>query len=385
MTSEITSERRDSPPVVSVIVPARNEEACLERCLRSLVSQQGVTFELIVVNDGSTDRTAEIADKFVRANQCPVIGGRPYLDFAVAIDAPAAPIGWTGKSNAVWAAAQLARGEWLLFTDADTEHLPGSLARAVDEACGRSVDLLSYSPAQEVRGFIERALMPVVFAELAVTFKPADVNDSASLVAAANGQYLLITREAYDNVGGHRAVAGDLLEDVALAKLVKQSGRKLYFRFGGGEVRTRMYRGWKQLREGWTKNLALLFSNPERLALYRLLEFAAMTLGLLFAVMGLLYGIQAIAIAGASIAAISITRFFHRILRAHFDALSTALAFFGGPIFAYLLIASVEAHREGSIEWKGRTYPGTFSEDVTKSQSSDSTTTDAKAASARRH
>ncbi len=386
MTSEITTDRLESRPVVSVIVPARNEEASLDRCLRSLVSQQGVSFELIIVNDGSTDYTAQIAGRFSRVKDCPAIPAKPDLVFALAMEAPAAPDGWTGKANAVWTAAKMARGEWLLFTDADTEHLPGSLARAVEEARGRKVDLLSYSPEQEVRGFVERALMPVVFAELAVTFKPSDVSDPASSAAAANGQYLLITREAYDAVGGHAAVAGELLEDVALARLVKRSGRKLYFRFGGDQVRARMYRGWEQLREGWTKNLALLFTNPERLALYRLLEFAAMTLGLLFAWMGFLYGVQWVAIAGAAIAAISIARFVRRIRCAHFDPLSSALAFFGGPIFAYLLISSVEAHREGSVIWKGRMYPGTLSaEVVTKSQSHDSIDKDSKAASARRN
>ncbi len=158
--------------------------------------------------------------------------------------------------------AAVARGEWLLFTDADTVHKPGSLARAVTEARQQRVALLSYSPEQEVRGFWEKAVMPVIFAELAATFPPARVSDPRSPAAAANGQYILIAREAYDAVGGHAAVSGSLLEDVALAKAVKASGRKIFFRFGGDAVRTRMYRNFSQLREGWTKNLALLFPSP---------------------------------------------------------------------------------------------------------------------------
>ena len=115
--------------------------------------------------------------------------------------------------------------------------------------------------------------MPVIFAELASTYRPSDVSDPASSAAAANGQYILVSREAYDAVGGHAAVATSLLEDVALARAVKASGRRIFFRYGGDAVRTRMYRSFAQLREGWTKNLVLLFRSPVRLAVLRLTEF----------------------------------------------------------------------------------------------------------------
>src|SRR6202022_5086649 len=98
--------------------------------------------------------------------------------------------------------------------------------------------------------------------------------------AAANGQYILISREAYDEVGGHRTVSSSLLEDVALARAVKASGRKIFFRYGSDAVRTRMYRSFAQLREGWTKNLALLFPSPVRLVLLRLTEFLLIAGGL---------------------------------------------------------------------------------------------------------
>ncbi len=116
---------------MSVIVPARNEETCLGACLESLVAQTGVPFEIIVVDDHSTDRTREIAQSFPGVR---------------VIEAGPLPEGWTGKNNAVTAGAGEARGQWLLFTDADTQHLPGSLARALAEAKAREVDLLSYSP-----------------------------------------------------------------------------------------------------------------------------------------------------------------------------------------------------------------------------------------------
>src|SRR5207237_952320 len=108
-----------NPPAVSIIVPARNEEGCLAACLESLVAPTGVRFEVIVVDDHSADRTAEIARSFATIKL---------------ISAPSLPSGWTGKNNAMAAGAQTATGKWLLFTDADTVHLPGSLARALAEA-----------------------------------------------------------------------------------------------------------------------------------------------------------------------------------------------------------------------------------------------------------
>src|SRR3989442_2760127 len=169
-------------PEVSVIVPARNEEACLGACLESLLAQGGVSSEIIVVNDASTDRTGEIARSFSGVK---------------VIDPGPLPPGWTGKNNALAAGTQQARGEWLLFTDADTIHRPGSLARSFAEAKQQGAALLSYSPEQEVHGFWEKAIIPVIFAELAARYDPSRVRDPASPVAAANGQYLLISRDAY--------------------------------------------------------------------------------------------------------------------------------------------------------------------------------------------
>jgi len=327
-------------PEVSVIVPARNEEACLGSCLESLTGQQGVPFEIIVVDDGSTDRTAEIARSFPGVKVLPV---GPL------------PEGWSGKSNAVYAGAQQARGEWLLFTDADTVHLPGSLAASLAEAKRCGVEMLSYSPAQELHGFVERAVMPVIFGELAAKYKPREVSDANSPAAAANGQYLLITREAYDAVGGHAAIATCLLEDVELARAVKRSGRRIRFRFGGDSVRTRMYRSCAQLAEGWTKNLVLLFKAPARLALARLLEFLAIVCGLAFVALSRSAVLLAV-LAGIAVTLIYLN-FLRRILQAHASATSSALAVFGLPIFSYLLLRSKLYYKwRRSVTWKGRRY-----------------------------
>jgi glycosyltransferase involved in cell wall biosynthesis len=328
-------------PTVSVIVPARNEEASLGACLKSLTNQAGVSAEVIVVDDASTDRTREIAHSFPSVR---------------VMDAGPLPARWTGKNNAMGAGAAVAGGEWLLFTDADTVHLPGSLARAVAEARRLGASLLSYSPEQEVHGFCQKAVMPVIFAELAATYRPALVSDPGSPAAAANGQYILIARAAYDAIGGHAAVSASLLEDVALAKAVKASGRRIFFRFGGDAVRTRMYRSFSQLREGWTKNLALLFVSPARLALLRMTEFVLIAGGAAAAVAALRRGHIRPAAAAALLAVTMYGFLLNRIRRAHFPWQATALSPAGLPLFAYLLLRSKLCHQQGSVLWRGRTY-----------------------------
>ncbi len=335
----------NAPLTVSVIVPVRNEEASLSDCLSSLVAQNGVVFEIIVIDDHSTDRTSEIASSFAKSG-------------VKLITAPPLPNGWTGKNNAVAAGAKIACAEWLLFTDADTIHLPGSLARSIKEAKRQKAALLSYSPEQIVKSFWEKAAMPVIFAELASSYRPSQVSDPNSSAAAANGQYILITREAYNAVGGHAAVAGNLLEDVALARAVKRSGRKIFFRFGGDAVRTRMYRSFAQLREGWTKNLVLLFSQPVRLAVQRGLEFILIIAGLAITIADAFRGHSHSAIAAATLCVILYELFLTRIRRAHFSWNANLLALFGLPLFSYLLIRSKLFYNRGTVSWKGRQYPG---------------------------
>jgi cellulose synthase/poly-beta-1,6-N-acetylglucosamine synthase-like glycosyltransferase len=335
------------PPAVSVIIPARNEEVSLANCLESLVAQVGIAFEIIVVDDHSTDRTRTIADSFSNSQtQFPLR----------VIEAGPLPAGWTGKNNAVATGARAARGEWLLFTDADTIHLPGSLARSVAEAKRRGATLLSYSPEQIVDSFWEKTVMPVIFAELASSFRPSEVNNPKSPAAAANGQYILITREAYDAVGGHAAVAASLLEDVALARAVKRSGRKIFFRYGADAVRTRMYRTFAQLREGWTKNLALLFPSPARLAVLRTLEFVLIVASFAISLTSTLREYPRPAVLTGILCGVLYILFVMRIRRAHFSWKANLLALFGLPMFSYLLLRSARAHANGRIAWKGRTY-----------------------------
>ena len=338
-------------PTVSVIVPARNEEACLGACLQSILAQDGVAFEIIVVDDHSIDRTREIASSCAS----PAVPIDVRIEVRL-IEAGPLPTGWTGKNNAVTAGSKAASGQWLLFTDADTIHLPGSLARSLEEANRQGAALLSYSPQQIVKTFWEKAVMPVIFADLAASYRPSQVSDPKSPAAAANGQYILITREAYDAVGGHAALAGNLLEDVALARAVKRSGRKIFFRYAADAVRTRMYRSFAQLCEGWTKNLALLFPAPRRLAALRALEFVLIVASAAIAIVTALHRHSKPAAAAATLSVILYALFLARIRRANFSWEANTLALLGLPLFAYLLLRSKSAHKKGNVAWKGRKY-----------------------------
>jgi len=340
---------------LTVVVPARNEADCLGACLESLVSQSeaifklGKDWELVVVDDQSTDKTAQIARGFAGVKV--MEAGRPER-------------GWTGKTNALWTAARLSRGRWLLFTDADTVHEPGNLRRAMHEASRHKVGVLSYSPRQLVSGLSQRSLMPLVFCELALAYPPAKVSDPNQRIAAANGQFLLVEREAYRRLGGHASVADKVLEDVELAFLAKRRKVGLRFRYAEDAVATRMYRSTTAMVEGWTKNLALLFDNTLALALWRALDF------------GLLLGLPVLTVllwnarfaahslewlgAGWVMALLwvrTLVRFYARVAKSNFPFADCALAPLGLPLFVVLLYRSWFQHRVlKRVSWKGREY-----------------------------
>ncbi|MFZ1941339.1 MAG: glycosyltransferase [Terracidiphilus sp.] len=347
---------------LTVIVPARNEEDCLGACLESLTHQSeeifelGRDWELIVVDDHSADRTAEIARGFA---------GVTVME-AAALEPGQPERKWTGKNNAVWTAAQHARGKWLLFTDADTVHEPGDLRRAMHEAERHKVGMLSYSPRQIVSGFAQRSLMPLVFCELALAYPPAKVSDPAQFVAAANGQFLLVEREAYRRLGGHASVAGKVLEDVELAFLAKRRKIGLRFRYADDAVSARMYRSIGAMIEGWTKNLALLFNNALILAFWRALDFL-----LLFGLPVLAYRLWNAQLAfhslswlgaGWILAALwlrTVFRFYARVAKSNFPFADCLISPLGLPLFVVLLYRSWFQHRVlKRVSWKGRSYAG---------------------------
>ncbi len=336
---------------LSVIVPARNERDVLAVCLESLVAQSepvwelGRQWELIVVDDASTDATRSIAASVPGVT----VLEAPKLDTG-------AHTGFTGKTNACWAGAQAARGKLLLFTDADTIHEQGSLSRARHELEKYDVAMLSYSPRQLTSGFAQRIVMPLVFAELAISYPMKRVNLPDDRTAAANGQFLMVDAEAYFSVGGHRMVGREVLEDVALARAFKRGRKGLRFRYAPDALSTRMYRTTSAMIEGWTKNLALLFNNPVPLALLRMLDFLLLVL---VPVIALTYPIMSewgrplLWIIWLRV----IWRFYARTAKSNFSVADCAISFVGLPLLAFLLVRSaVQVKVSKRVEWKGRTY-----------------------------
>lgn len=349
-------ERKEKAPLeLSVIIPARNEEAKLAACLETLAAQHEKIFaleqdwEILVVDDHSEDRTRAIADEFAARYPGVRVLSAPELELR------GSQRGFTGKTNACWAGAQASQGGWLLFTDADTRHEPGDLRRALHEAERNKVALLSYSPRQIMSGVAQRLVMPLVFSELASVYPPAKVNDPADRIAAANGQFLMVDREVYFAVGGHRVVGRSVLEDVELAKNVKRAKHAIRLRYAPDALATHMYSGFGDMVEGWTKNLALLFPHALRLALWRLLDIILLLLPLLLWALPYLVMWQRVAL--VALWARTLLRFYQRVARAHFPFLISAFAPLGLPLFLYLLTSSWIRHRLlHTVSWKGRQY-----------------------------
>lgn len=232
-------------PTVTVVVPARNEARNIERCVSSLM-QQSYPFEklrIVVVDDNSSDGTGDIVRRLaVGDRRVQVLQGRPL------------PEGWMGKQNACAHGSQAAASEWLCFVDADTAARPDFLRRAIALAQRRDIDLLSLLPYQKLETFWERLILPTQFLLFSLSMDIHRINDPRTPDAVANGQCIFIRREVYDRIGGHGAVRSDILEDVALARVVKSTGHRLYVKSGADLIRTRMYNGLKELWGGFSKN-----------------------------------------------------------------------------------------------------------------------------------
>lgn len=234
-------------PSVTVVVPARNEALNIERCVRSLVASRYPDFEVVVVDDRSDDGTARLARGVPAGNatRLHVVDGAPL------------PEGWLGKPWACWQGAREATGELLLFTDADTVHGPDLLARAVVGLAEEGADLLTVVGAQEMDSFWERLVQPQIFLMMLLRFPDFEriAKNGRWRDAIANGQYLLFPRRAYEAIGGHESVRGEVVEDLRLAQLVKSAGLRLRIRGAESDLATRMYRSLSHLLEGWSKNI----------------------------------------------------------------------------------------------------------------------------------
>jgi hypothetical protein len=259
-----------------------------------------------------------------------------------------------GKNHAASLGAQKAACDWLLFTDADALHLPGSTGRALAEAESHGADLVSYSPGQEMHTWWERALIPFVFCRLSQLYSYAAINDPDSPAAAANGQYLLIRRNVYEQIGGHAAVRDEVLEDVALARLAKSAGFRLHFAPGDQICRVRMYSSFQAMWEGWSKNLLPLVSWSGQRVTRELLSVMPWIplLCLLLAPWHIIFGaLGLLLLAGrhASYAAL--------LRKNRFPLASVLYYLVGAALYCAALLASDWGYARGKIAWKGREYP----------------------------
>jgi glycosyltransferase involved in cell wall biosynthesis len=329
------------PNSVTAIVPARNEEPVIAACIQSLARQPEIA-EILVVDDQSSDRTASI----VRS----LMDKIPNLRL---LEAGGLPDGWVGKNHALWVGVQQAKSAWLLFTDADAEHEPNSAARALQLAQEHNAALVSFSPEQITQKWYEKSLIPYVYLRLAKKFSYDQVKDPNSSASAANGQFLMIRRDVYDSIGGHPAIAGEVLEDVAIATRVKQAGHRIWFGSGKGLVRTRMYRSFGAMWEGWKKNLYRLMGGTPW-AVFRELESNLPWIPFLLILLGLKFPI--LLFLGVLFLIARQTSYGLDLARNHFPF---SFIFYYVPaalLYVGVLWASYRAHINGRIAWKGRKY-----------------------------
>ncbi len=233
-------------PLISVCVPARNEERNIRACVESILAQDYLNVEVIVLDDRSTDTTPRILQQLsTQNNRLKIIHGADL------------PEGWAGKPHALFQASAAAHGEWLCFVDADTFLSPNALSACYTKAIETRADMFTIMTFQILGTFWEKVVMPIVMTALSVGFSPRKVNDPSTKDAIANGQFILIRRLVYDAIGGHESVKDQIVEDKAIAEQVKWNGYRLVVANGYAVARTRMYTSLSEMWEGWTKNIYL--------------------------------------------------------------------------------------------------------------------------------
>jgi chlorobactene glucosyltransferase len=345
----------DSPTasdgLVSVIIPARNERAVIETVVSSVLASGYRPIEVLVIDDRSTDDTAARVGELARRD--------PRLRLIAGEELPP---GWYGKPWACLQGYRAARGDLLLFTDADTRHAPELLGRAVGALRETGADLLTIAPRQRCETFWERIVMPQIWLLLGVRYHPERVNHSRRpRDVIANGQFILMPRASYEAVGTHEAVRGDVAEDLALAQAVVGRGGRLHFAFAERLMETRMYQGLGALIEGWSKNVYLggRRSFPEEPVL-RALVPVILALAFCFWLTppsALVFGVLAGAPAPSAIVATGLGALFWCLicLGMRIPAIYGLGYPLGAAVALYIAARSTVRGRR-RVEWRGRTY-----------------------------
>lgn len=338
-------------PHVSIIVPARNERRNIRRCVTSLLAQNYPSFDVIVVDDGSTDGTTDILAELQRG---------PNGQRLTVVGAGHLPAGWAGKPHAMAIGASIAKGDWLLFSDADTMHRPDALAWALREGCKRDADLISLFARIEMVDTANHIMMPIVFMGIAAQYNPTKITDPASPTAIANGQYMLISRQMYEAVGGYGSprLRGSIVDDRDMAAAVKQHGGTLVLLDGQDRLSVCMYRNLAEAWNGWSKNAYTGSRGGMPL-------FVMMTLGLpiitvmpfLIWLVGLASRRRALILAGTVqvMAVLAYRRLIdHNLRHSRVWGWSHPI---GGALFTALLVNVLRRKLTGrGVTWSGRSY-----------------------------
>ncbi len=363
---EILSDRSPryaapEPPLVTAIIPARDEEASLADCLASVCAQSYPNLEIVVVDDRSTDATGAIARRFAADD--------PRVRVLTIAELPD---GWTGKTHALQVASESARGEWFWFLDADTRHEPDNLSIVLEYAREHRAEMASLLPEMRCETFWEDVVQPLAGVVLMQSFPLFRVNDDRSRLAFANGQYILIRRSAYLAAGGHRAVRDRFVEDIYLAKRVKALGLPIRVAVAQGIGSTRMYTSLGGLVRGWSRILYdALGRNPWRL-LGRLLDPLIFSqtghVALVAALAMLASGVArpfALGLLGLSVAHHVLTyTVLSRVYRVSVPR-TRHVAWFplANLVIGWILIRAILSCLTGRVTWRGTSYgPGASTE-----------------------
>jgi len=244
--SDDTASVSPGSPLVSVVVPARDERRNIASCVQSILAGRYRNTEVVVVDDRSTDGTADVVRGIARGDE------RLTL-----IENPPLPDGWFGKPWACATGATSARGDFICFTDADARHGPDLVARAVNAMNTRQLDMLSVAGHQELGSFWERVVQPHVFWMIASRYGGTETVNRSKRAKdkIANGQCIFVRRSAYASIGGHEAVRDQVAEDVALAQRLFAAGKRTELILGRDELTTRMYTSLREIMAGWRKNI----------------------------------------------------------------------------------------------------------------------------------
>jgi chlorobactene glucosyltransferase len=231
-----------NPPLVSTIVPARNEERNIARCVEGLLQQDYGSLEMVFVDDDSRDATPDILTHFARID--------PRIR---AIGTGGKPADWNGKQWACHSGYEAATGDWLCFMDADTYAEPDLISKTVAFAMAKDIDFLTMQPWYEIRELWERIVLPVGLPPLLLTCPPHRVNNPDDPMVMANGQFILVRREAYEDAGGHAGVRNKMMDDFSLAETVSKAGHRMCIVDGTEVMRVRLYANLREIWNGWLK------------------------------------------------------------------------------------------------------------------------------------